>query len=100
MPDYLVRHLTQVEAATRLIEGYIRRTPLVGTDMAPELFVKPECFQPTGSFKVRGAFNALLRLRESPDPPKGVVTVSSGNHAQALALAARSTGFPALVLIP
>ncbi len=100
MSDYLQRHLAEIRRANERIEGYVRRTPLLPTDLDPALFTKPECFQPTGSFKVRGAFNALLALRESPDPPPGVVAVSSGNHAQALALAARTAGLPALILIP
>jgi threonine dehydratase len=58
---------------------------------------KAECFQVTGSFKVRGAFNAVLKL---PPGTPGVVTASSGNHAQAVALAARTAGMPALILIP
>lgn len=100
MSDYLQQHLAQIRAAARRIEGYVRRTPLLPTDLDPSLFTKPECFQPTGSFKVRGAFNALLTLREAPEPPPGVIAVSSGNHAQALALAARTAGLPALILIP
>jgi threonine dehydratase len=98
--DYLAAHLAEIHRAQARIEGYVRRTPLLRTDLDPSLLTKPECFQPTGSFKVRGAFNALLALRESPDPPPGVIAVSSGNHAQALALAARTTGLPALILIP
>ena len=64
------------------------------------LRLKPECFQVTGSFKVRGAFNAILSLVESGQRPKGVIAVSSGNHAQAVALAASTVGLPALILIP
>src|SRR5207244_9685781 len=47
-----------------------------------------------------GAFNAVLRLQERTPPPRGVIAVSSGNHAQALALAARTAGLTALILIP
>ena len=100
MSDYLQHHLAEIRRAQQRIESYVRRTPLLPTDLDPALYTKPECFQPTGSFKVRGAFNALLSLRESPNPPPGVVAVSSGNHAQALALAARTAGLPALILIP
>ena len=53
----------------------------------------------TGSFKPRGAFNAVLSLMDR-DHPRGVIAVSSGNHAQAVALAARTVGIPALILIP
>lgn len=100
MSEYLDRHLGEIRDAQRRIEAYIRRTPLLGTDLDPGLLLKPECFQPTGSFKVRGAYNAVLRLGEASEPPPGVVAVSSGNHAQALALAARTAGLPALILIP
>lgn len=101
---YLRDHALEIDAAARRIAAYIRRTPLLATDLAPDLLLKPECFQPTGSFKVRGAFNAVLSLTErtkaQEDRPKGVITVSSGNHAQALALAARTAGIPATILIP
>lgn len=97
---YLAGHLKEVVAASERIGPYVRRTPLLATDLDPRLLVKAECFQPTGSFKVRGAFNAVLQLAAQKDPPPGVVAVSSGNHAQALALAARTAGLPALILIP
>ena len=78
----------------------MRRTPSLTTDLDPDLRLKPECFQVTGSFKPRGAFNAVLSLVEAGKRPKGVIAVSSGNHAQAVALAAGSVGIPALILIP
>jgi threonine dehydratase len=68
--------------------------------LSPDLRLKAECFQVTGSFKPRGAFNAVLSLMERGPRPNGVIAVSSGNHAQALALAARTVGLPALILIP
>ncbi|MEP6751634.1 MAG: threonine/serine dehydratase [Candidatus Dormiibacterota bacterium] len=70
------------------------------TDLDPDLRVKPECFQVTGSFKPRGAFNAVLAQMAGKTPPVGVIAVSSGNHAQAVALAARTAGIPALIVIP
>ena len=70
------------------------------TDLDPDLRVKPECFQVTGSFKPRGAFNAVLSLMAGKTRPVGVIAVSSGNHAQAVALAARTAGIPALIVIP
>ena len=90
----------QVREAAERIEGHIRRTPVLTTDLDAELWLKPECFQVTGSFKPRGAFNAVLSLVEGSHRPSGVVAVSSGNHAQAVALAARTVGVPALILIP
>jgi threonine dehydratase len=97
---YLEDHGRQITAAAERIRTHVRRTPLLTTDLDPRLRLKPECFQVTGSFKVRGAFNAVLRLRESEHSVNGVIAVSSGNHAQALALAARTAGLPALILIP
>lgn len=100
MTGFLEEHSAQVgEAATR-IRAYVRRTPCLTTDLDPGLRLKPECFQVTGSFKVRGAFNAILTLAAQNPRPAGVIAVSSGNHAQAVALAAATVGLPALVLIP
>ena len=78
----------------------MRRTPTLRTDLDPQLRLKPECFQVTGSFKPRGAFNAILSLVARGSRPRGVIAVSSGNHAQAVALAASTVGLPALILIP
>ena len=89
-----------MRAAAERIRPYVRRTPVLGTDLSPDLRLKAECFQVTGSFKPRGAFNAVLSLMERGPRPQGVIAVSSGNHAQAVALAARTVGLPALILIP
>jgi threonine dehydratase len=96
---YVEGHAAEVAAAAARIRPHIRRTPTLTTDLDPGLRLKPECFQVTGSFKPRGAFNAVLSLMER-DHPRGVIAVSSGNHAQAVALAARKVGIPALILIP
>ncbi|HET7339154.1 MAG TPA: threonine/serine dehydratase [Candidatus Dormibacteraeota bacterium] len=100
MSAYLEQHAHEVERAAERIRGHVRRTPALETDLDPALRLKPECFQVTGSFKPRGAFNAVLSLIERGEKPKGVIAVSSGNHAQAVALAARSVDVPALILIP
>ncbi len=93
-----------VQAAAARIAGHVHRTPVMrsrtfDTLSGRRIWFKCECLQRTGSFKVRGALNAVLRL-----PPevarRGVVTHSSGNHAQALALAARLRGVPAHVVMP
>jgi threonine dehydratase len=97
---FLDEHAVQVRAAAERIRPYVRRTPALCTDLSPDLRLKGECFQVTGSFKPRGAFNAVLSLMERGRRPKGVIAVSSGNHAQAVALAARTVGLPALILIP
>jgi threonine dehydratase len=99
-PRFLRAHAAEVEAAAARIRPHVRRTPLLAVDLDPRLRLKPESFQRTGSFKARGAFNAVLRLRERAPDVRGVVTVSSGNHAQALALAARTAGLRAVILIP
>lgn len=99
MNAFAREHFAQVRAAADRIRPYVRRTPSVATDLDPLLRLKPECFQVTGSFKPRGAFNAVLALMDR-ERPRGVIAVSSGNHAQAVALAARTVGVPALILIP
>lgn len=94
---------TVVEAAQRL-EGQAVRTPLVQSQALNErvggrVLIKPEVLQRTGSFKFRGAFNALSQF--TPDQRKtGVVAFSSGNHAQGIAEAARILGMPALIVMP
>ena len=99
MTAFLEEHAAQVGEAAARIQAYIRRTPCLTTDLDPGLRLKPECFQVTGSFKVRGAFNAILTLAAQNPRPAGVIAVSSGNHAQAVALAAATVGLPALILI-
>jgi threonine dehydratase len=100
LSDYLEEHFAQVRQAAERIRPFIRRTPTLTTDLDSNLRLKPECFQVTGSFKPRGAFNAVLSLMADSTRPAGVIAVSSGNHAQAVALAASSVGLPALILIP
>jgi threo-3-hydroxy-L-aspartate ammonia-lyase len=100
LSGYATEHAKQVRRAAERIRGHVRRTPALETDLDPSLRLKAECFQVTGSFKPRGAFNAVLSLIERGEKPKGVIAVSSGNHAQAVALAAGSVGIPALILIP
>lgn len=89
-----------IEEAARRIAGRVVRTPLLQPAGLGRLLVKPECIQATGSFKLRGAFNALLKLVDQRPGAPGVVTVSSGNHGQALAYAARSLGLAAVVVMP
>ena len=93
---------SDVAAAAERIAGIAVRTPLLPCPWAdPDrpLWIKAECLQPTGAFKIRGAVNALASL--TPEERKqGVVAVSSGNHAQAVAYAAARFGIPALIAIP
>lgn len=93
-----IRH--DVEAAVDRISPLIRRTPVEQSPMLGDhVWLKCENFQVTGSFKVRGATNALLSLSAS-DRARGVVTASSGNHGLGLALAATKLGVPATVFVP
>ena len=86
-----------VRKAAERIRGVAVRTPLLRfRDVG---FVKPECLQPTGSFKIRGAYNTLSQLSDE-QRKRGVVAHSSGNHAQAVALAARLLGMRAVVVMP
>lgn len=91
--------LEAIHAAAERIRPYVLRTPLLRHPLRDdcELLLKPESLQPTGSFKIRGAFSLMTTL--SPDVP-GVVAHSSGNHAQAVARAARVLGIPAVIVMP
>ena len=100
MTTFLEDHAAQVRQAAARIRPYVRRTPVLTTDLDPNLWLKPESFQVTGAFKPRGAFNAVLSMLERGNRPPGVIAVSSGNHAQGVALAAATVGLPALILIP
>ncbi len=93
-----------VLAASRRIEGHAHRTPVLTSRTVDEalgasVFFKCENFQRMGAFKFRGAFNALARF-DARQRQSGVVAFSSGNHAQAVALAARQLGIPATIVMP
>ena len=86
--------LEDVRAAAKVIGSHVVRTPLLPFG---DGWLKPENLQPIGAFKLRGALNALARLE---DGERGVVAYSSGNHAQAVAYAARLHGVPAAIVMP
>lgn len=90
------------EAAAR-IRGVARMTPLIDVSSAvpgrPPLYLKCENLQPAGAFKIRGAYNMLARL-PADVRGRGVITYSSGNHGQAVALAARIFGAHAVIVMP
>jgi threonine dehydratase len=94
--------LAAIQEARRVIAGTAIRTPLVrlNVDSAPaEIYLKLENLQPIGSFKIRGAANAIAHL--SPrELERGVVTASAGNMAQGVAWCARSLGIPCTVIAP
>jgi threonine dehydratase len=96
--------LTDIQAAHSRIKPFIHNTPVMKSQQLNELFncelfFKCENFQKVGAFKFRGATNAVLSLT-SAEKQKGVVTHSSGNHAAALALAARMNGIKAHIVMP
>ncbi len=101
---YRMPSLSDIRAARERIAGRLHLTPVMtstrlGDRVGVKLFLKCENFQKTGSFKVRGVINKLSRLdRAAKD--RGVVTVSAGNHAQALAWSARAEGIRATVVMP
>ncbi|HWC40537.1 MAG TPA: pyridoxal-phosphate dependent enzyme, partial [Actinomycetota bacterium] len=96
--------VVDVERAAARIAGRVHRTPvlrsrLLDRELGCRVALKAEHLQRVGAFKARGAFNALLAL----DPGRraaGVLAVSSGNHGQAVALAAAETGGRAVVVMP
>ena len=89
-----------VLAAEQRISGAVERTPLVEARIrGHRLWLKCECLQTGGSFKLRGATNRLLRLNEA-ERKRGVVAFSSGNHAQGVAIAAKRLGIHAIIVMP
>src|SRR3954468_22529755 len=89
-----------VQAAAKRVAPHVTRTPLLPLAWeGGRVWVKAECLQQGGSFKLRGAFNRLLQLTES-ERERGVVAYSSGNHAQGVALAAKALGIPATIVMP
>ncbi len=93
-----------VEAAAARLAGHAVVTPLLSSPeidavVGGRVLVKAECLQRTGSFKFRGAFNTIAQLPEN-ERSRGVLAWSSGNHAQAVAAAARHFGIPAVIVMP
>ncbi len=100
--------LEELRSARERIAGVAARTPLVRFHPAPreqehtrggQLYFKPESFQPIGSFKLRGAYNKIASLT-SAERARGVITYSSGNHAQGVAYAARALRTRAVIVMP
>jgi threonine dehydratase len=97
-------NIDMIRAAARRLDGHARRTPLLASPFLDEIagrrvLVKPECLQHTGSFKYRGARNALAAM-DAATRARGVIAFSSGNHAQGVALAAREFAVPAVIVMP
>ena len=96
--------LTEVEAAARRLAGVAVRTPLLPADIVSEITganvrLKCESLQRAGSFKIRGAYNFVSQLSDE-QVAAGIITYSSGNHAQAVALSGKLRGVRAVVVMP
>jgi threonine dehydratase len=96
--------LTHIQQAAERIKPYIHRTPVLTNEslnqrVGAQVYLKCENMQKVGAFKFRGACNAVYSLSDE-EAARGVCTHSSGNHAQALALAARMRGIPAYIVMP
>jgi threonine dehydratase len=91
----------QFAAARERLRGAVLHTPLVRLSSVTDAiaYLKAESLQPIGSFKLRGAFNAVAQLSDA-QRQRGVITYSSGNHGQGVAYAARAFGIPAIIVMP
>jgi len=101
-----VVELKDIQTAQKTLRPIAVRTPLVrcfpaagDTEARGELWLKPESFQPIGSFKLRGAYNKIASLTKQ-ERHRGVISYSSGNHAQGVAYAARALGVKAVIVMP
>ncbi|MDP1561933.1 MAG: pyridoxal-phosphate dependent enzyme [Pirellulaceae bacterium] len=95
---------TEILAAVARLQGFVHRTPVLenawlNQQLGCRVHFKCEHFQRGGAFKIRGAMNSVLQLTDE-QASRGVVTHSSGNHAQALAIAAKIRGIPCTVVMP
>src|SRR5438093_10823263 len=101
----MVIELDDVVAAAERLDGVANRTPVLTSHTldartgAAQVLLKAEMFQRGGAFKFRGAYNRISRL-PAQELERGVVTYSSGNHAQAVALASRLLGARAVIVMP
>jgi len=95
--------LTDIRDAQARLKGITVHTRLIEFKLSESdprrLFLKPENQQPIGAFKLRGAYNKIASLSE-PDRKRGVISYSSGNHAQGVAYAARALGVKAVIVMP
>jgi threonine dehydratase len=93
--------VAQFAEARERLRGAVLHTPLVRLSSVTDAvaYLKAESLQPIGSFKLRGAFNAVAQLSEE-QRQRGVITYSSGNHGQGVAYAARAFGVPAIIVMP
>src|SRR5260370_27550636 len=102
--DNVALHLSDVRDAAARIKPFIHHTPVLTSRTLDQLveaqvFLKAECYQRAGAFKIRGALNKVLQL-SAEERARGLFAWSSGNHAQAVALAAQIVGATATILMP
>jgi len=96
--------LSDIQDARELLKGIIIPTPILSDEklsieIGAQAYLKAECLQRSGSFKVRGAYNKISRL-SADEKRRGVIAASAGNHAQGVALAARLHGIHAVIVLP
>src|SRR4030095_2108042 len=96
--------LADIEDARNILRGIINPTPIIpdeklAAELGGRIYLKAECLQRSGSFKIRGAYNTISRLSDE-DKSRGVGTGSAGDRAQAVALAARLHGIKATIVLP
>ena len=94
--------INEIFNAARVLNGVARHTALVhATNFKPgvDLWLKPECLQLTGSFKLRGAYYKISQLSDE-EKARGVIACSAGNHAQGVALGATHNGIKSLICLP
>ncbi|HEY4034539.1 MAG TPA: pyridoxal-phosphate dependent enzyme [Ktedonobacteraceae bacterium] len=102
--DNIALHLSDIRDAAARIKSFIHRTPVLTSRtlnqlVGAQVFLKAECYQRAGAFKIRGALNKVLQL-SAEERARGLFAWSSGNHAQAVALAAQIVGTTATILMP
>ena len=96
--------LSDIQAARSVLDGIINHTPIISdeklsAELGARAYLKAECLQRAGSFKIRGAYNTISQLSDD-EKKRGVVTGSAGNHAQAVALAGRLQGVKSTIVLP
>ena len=96
--------ITDIQETRQLLQGVINQTPILPderltAEIGARSFLKAECFQRGGSFKVRGAYNKISKLTDE-EKARGVCTASAGNHAQGVALAAKLNGVRSTIVLP
>lgn len=100
----LQKHLTKIEEAKKNLEGIINKTlliksPFFSNESNNNIYIKPENLQFTGSFKIRGAYNRIVKLSQEKEL-SGIIASSAGNHAQGVAYSCKKLGIKAIIVMP